>query len=289
LSASTTVVQAADFYPDSEGFFGLLCGMKSSGTFFGAVAGTNGGLVFVQIDNSQITVLERHDDLNLDVNVGDSNPMALECASSVDGVVTMIAGMSKTGPVAVYKQSGGPIDGFDVTGIYGEAGNDSYVLAADTAAAWAAAPNGEMSDGAQILFGHIPTDLQNNCFETPIWNSSATYEVTCLEQVKGKGGEILQYSQYDDNTGMTAAYQDLVTNFGVESTGSCKTGPNETTWSFNDDTVGGRIQCAPQKVGIRFDWTDEQTSILANLIDFEGNYPDTYEVWVDGGPIIPQG
>jgi len=88
---------------------------------------------------------------------------------------------------------------------------------------------------------------------------------------------------------MNAAYQDLVTNFGVTSTGSCQSGANETTWAFNDDTVGGHIQCAPQKVGIRFDWTDDLTSILATLIDFDGSYPDTYAQWTDGGALIPQG
>jgi hypothetical protein len=280
----TTLVQAGDFYPDSKGYFGLLCGMKSSGTFFGAITGTTGGLVFIEIDNGVVSVLERHDNQGLTVNVGDSNPMALECSSSIDGVVSMIVGLSNTGPVAVYRQPGGPIDGFDITGIYGEAGNDAYVLGTNFAAAWGAAQNGQMSEGAQTLFEFMPSDLQNNCYESPVWNTAATYVVTCLEQVKGKGAEVFQYHEFDDNAALNAAYQDLVTAFGVESTGSCKTGPNETTWSFDSGDVGGRVQCAPQTVGVRFDWTDDETNIEGTLVDLDGDYGDVYDQWVNGGP-----
>ena len=65
-------------------------------------------------------------------------------------------------------------------------------------------------------------------------------------------------------------------------------GPNEAEWDVSEQP-GGRVQCAPQKVGIRFDWTDDLTNILSSLIDFDGSYKDTYDQWVDAGPIIPQG
>jgi hypothetical protein len=89
---------------------------------------------------------------------------------------------------------------------------------------------------------------------------------------------------------MDAAYQDLVRVFGVESTGTCESGPNETDWSVTgNEQAGGRVECAPQKVGIRFDWTDDLTNILAGMMDFEGSYKDSYNQWVNAGPIIPQG
>ena len=82
---------------------------------------------------------------------------------------------------------------------------------------------------------------------------------------------------------MDAGYDETVDIFGVESEGDCEKGPNETTWSI-DDEVGGRLQCAPQAVGIRFDWTDEELLILSTLFDFEGDYKNSYRLWVDAGP-----
>ena len=83
---------------------------------------------------------------------------------------------------------------------------------------------------------------------------------------------------------MNAEYQEKVEQYGVESTGTCSSGPNETTWSI-DGTVRGRVQCAPQEAGIRFDWTDDQLAILSTLIDFDGDYENTYNLWLDAGPV----
>ena len=288
-AANTTLVETGDFAPQSAGLFGLLCGDSATDSYYGAVVTTDGGLDFIETDNSTINVLERHDNLGLNVSIGSSNLMALECSLNVDGAVQMVVGLANTGPVAVYRHAGNGISSFDVSGLYGEAASDNYTLAVDTAAAWAAGgADGTMSDGAQILFAHIPTDLQQNCYESPIWNTDATYSVSCVLQTQGKGGELLQFKQYADANGMNAAYQDLVTAFGVESQGSCQSGPNEGSWTVNEQT-GGRVQCAPQFVGIRFDWTDDLTNILSLLIDFDGSYPDTYGQWQDAGPITPAG
>ena len=287
--ANTTLVEEADFAPQSGGLFGLLCGDSASSSYYGAVVSTDGGLVFIETDNGTINVLERHDNLGLDVSIGSSNPMALECSVTVDGAIQMVVGLANTGPVAVYRDAGNGLSAFDVSGLYGEAASDGYTLTVDTAAGWGAGgADGTMSDGAQILFAHIPTNLQSNCYESPIWNTAATYSVTCVLQTQGKGGELLQYKQYADANGMNAGYQDLVTAFGVESQGSCQSGPNESSWAVNEQT-GGLVQCAPQFVGIRFDWTDDLTNILSSLIDFDGSYPDTYSQWQDAGPITPQG
>jgi hypothetical protein len=283
-----TVVQAADFAPQSDGIFGLLCGDTTSQTYYGAVVATDGGLVFIESDNGTVNVLKRFDDLALDVTVGSSNLMALECAIDGNGALDMVAGLSGTGPVGVRSESTG-LSAFDTTGVYGEAMSDGYTLAVDTAAAWASGgTDGTMSDDADILYQHIPTALQEGCYESPNWNTDADTVVTCVEQLQGKGAEILQLQQFSNGAGMEAGYQRLVDAFGVVSEGSCESGPNEAPWTVNEQE-GGRVQCAPQFVGIRFDWTDELTSILSSLIDFEGSYKDTYDVWVDAGPIIPQG
>ena len=79
--------------------------------------------------------------------------------------------------------------------------------------------------------------------------------------------------------------QTIVDQFGVPSEGTCQEGkPNETTWSVEGSDASGRVQCAPEGVGIRFDWTDDQLFILSTLFDFEGDYENTYQAWVDGGP-----
>jgi hypothetical protein len=285
----TTLLPAADFSPQSEGIFGVLCGDSASGRLYGAVVGTDGTLVFLETDSGAINVLDRQDKLDLDVKVGDSNPMALECHADGTGGLTMIAGLSGTGPIATYHADTDAPSSFDVVGLYGEATADDYTLTVDLASLYGlGGADNTTSDGAQILLAHIPTDFQNNCWESPIFAEPADYKITCVPQSSGKGAEIERYLQFADKPSMDASYQDVVDAFGVESTGSCKSGPNETGWSTNDQP-GGRVECAPQKVGIRFDWTDDLTSILAGLIDFEGSYKDTYDQWVNAGPIIPQG
>jgi hypothetical protein len=288
--AVSTLLVAADFMPDSDGIFGALCGESLSDTYYGAVVDTNGGLVFIQLANGTVNVLDRHDDLGLDVTLNASNPMAVECNVDVINGLSIIAGLANTGPVAAYHDNGGdhPLS-FDVAGLYAESSNDSYTLAVDVVQAVGVGDvGGSMSDGANILLQHIPDALQNNCYESPQFSDAAEFKVTCIEQTSGKGAEIARYEQFADNDAMNAAYQDLVDVFGVESTGSCQTGPNEADWTVNEQT-GGRVQCAPQGVGIRFDWTDDLTSILSALIDFQGSYESTYSQWQDAGPIIPQG
>ena len=280
----TDLLSVADFSPQSDGIFGLLCGDSSAATYYGATVATNGGLVFLETDNGNIKVLERHDSLGLDVSVGGSNPMAMECRTSASGALSLVVGLAKTGPVAVYTQDSGAPANFDVMGLYGETRADGYTLAVDSAAAFGVGgADGTMSDGAQALLSHIPTDLQTGCGESPLFSDPASYVVTCVLQSSGSGAEILQYEQFDTKELMDSTYQDLVTAFGVESTGTCQNGPNETDWSISG-TSFGRVQCAPQTVGIRFDWTDDRLNILSRLIDLDGDYQSTYDQWINGGP-----
>jgi hypothetical protein len=285
----TTLLPAANFSPDSAGIFGLLCGDSASGRLYGAVVGTDASLVFVQIDGDTINVLDRQNKLNLDVNVGDSNPMVMECHVDGSGALTMIVGLAGTGPIAAYRTDTDAPSSFDVMGLYGEASSDNFTLTVDLATLYGiGGADNTMSDGAQALLTHIPTDFQNNCWESPQFADAADYKITCVPQTSGKGAEVQRYEQYASKEAMDGDYQDLVSVFGVDSTGTCESGPNETTWSVNDET-GGRVQCAPQKVGIRFDWTDDRMNILGGLMDFQGSYKDTYDQWVDAGPITPEG
>jgi hypothetical protein len=204
--------------------------------------------------------------------------------SNQDGDVTLSAGLSQTGPLTVYTQKAAGPTSFDVVGLYAEALSDGYTLAVDNAAAFGlGGSDGTMSAGAQQLLTHIPADVQTNCSESPLFSDASTYIVDCLLQTSGKGPELAQYEQYDSKDAMDATFQDIVTTFGVASTGTCESGPNETDWSITGTTYG-HVQCAPQKVGIRFDWTDDRLNILSSLIDFDGNYKATYDVWVNAGP-----
>src|SRR5688572_27864308 len=107
--------------------------------------------------------------------------------------------------------------------------------------------------------------------------------MSCFLQTEGTGAELAIFQQFPSAAAMDDAYTDLVETFGVESEGDCEEGPNETTWSVDDET-GGRLQCAPQGAGILFEWTDDELLILSSLFDLEGDYENTYPLWVDAGP-----
>jgi len=284
-SPQTTLVSIGAFMPQSDGFFGSMCGDSVTGDYYGAVVGTDGSLVFVGISNSKVNVLARRDALDLSVPVGSTTLMELECSTNSGGDVSLIVGLPYTGPVAVDVEQGVGPTSFDSVALYGEAASDGYTLAVDEATLYGVGgSDGTMSDGAQGVLSHIPTDFQQNCHESPLFNDTATFVVTCIPQTSGTGAEIEQYKQFASNADMDAAYQDLVSAFGVESTGTCQSGPNETNWTISGTTFG-RVQCAPQKAGIRFDWTDDTTAILSSLIDFQGNYSDTYDQWLNAGPL----
>ena len=106
----------------------------------------------------------------------------------------------------------------------------------------------------------------------------------CFLQQDGAGVEIASYEVYASNEEMDDAYAERVATFGVESTGTCQEGPNETTWSIEGEGTLGRVQCAPQLAGIRVDWTDDRLGILSSLIDFEGDYGLLYDTWLNAGP-----
>jgi hypothetical protein len=201
-------------------------------------------------------------------------------------MVVVIQGM---GQVAVHSVDDVSHTNFNVVGLYGEALTQGYSLDVDDTAAFGLGGEiGDMSLGAMDLAGHIPAEFQRDCFESPtppLFSEPATAVVTCILQTSGDAAEIAEYAQFETKEDMDAAYQERIDAFGVESEGSCSTGPNEAPWNFGAEDFG-RIQCAPQTVGIRFDWTDDRLNVLSTLVDFEGDYPSTYDQWT-GAALLP--
>ncbi|HUG48813.1 MAG TPA: hypothetical protein VMP67_10435, partial [Candidatus Limnocylindria bacterium] len=65
--------------------------------------------------------------------------------------------------------------------------------------------------------------------------------------------------------------------------GGCDEGPAEGPYTIaGQDT--GRLLCAEQIVGARYDWTDNRLDILSNLTDFDADYGALYAVWLEAGP-----
>jgi hypothetical protein len=191
--------------------------------------------------------------------------------------------VGENGPVAVFQTDQGP-DTFTGVALYAEPSGESVRVGVDAASAFGipGSADGMTAEGESLLT-NVPGDLQSTCIQVPS-SGNALAVLHCYLQVEGTGAELLQFQRLPSNEEMDASYQEFVSQYGVDSTGSCQEGPNETTWSI-DGAVGGRVQCAPQGVGIRFDWTDDALVILSTLVDFEGDYENTYNLWIDAGPV----
>jgi hypothetical protein len=271
---------AGEFRPVSDGAFGPLC-EGDNGSLYGVAVTSDRSLSFVAVENNQTRVLKTLEDL---VNVPPVGGFLLgvECTGLSTGALRLVA-VGSDGPLAVYQHNEGP-QRFSGVAVYAQATNDSFTLDVDQAGAYGIAGSAQgMTSEGESLLTNVPGDLQSTCYESPSSNV-ATAVLHCILQVEGTGAELLQFESYASNDAMNAAYQEAVDQYGVESTGSCRSGPNETTWSI-DNAVRGRVQCAPQQVGIRFDWTDDVLSILSTLIDFDSDYENTYNLWLDAGPV----
>jgi len=214
---------------------------------------------------------------------GATEGLGVECAGTSTGNFRMVAVLQGSGALATYENVEGP-ETFDGVALYGEALDVATTIDVSQTAVYAVPGSAEgMTPEAEELLTHVPSDWGNTCIETPA-SDVADAVISCFLQTEGTGVELAIFQQYPTQEDMDAAYQNTVDIFGVESEGTCQEGPNETTWSIDDETRG-RVQCAPQGVGIRFDWTDDQLRILSTLFDFEGDYENTYNLWVDAGPV----
>lgn len=282
LPAEYSVIRvAAQFTMAARGGVGLMCATPDN-VLYGAEITTRGELLFFSIENGVTNALSPLTDLDLDVQVGEPVLFGLECAGSATGALRLVPVMTDTGPLGIYQVVDGPST-FSRVAVYSEAFEQGFSADVDPVAAYAIAgsPDGMTPEGEELLT-HVPEDWQQTCYESPV-TETPTAIIQCVLQTEGVGVELAQYEQSASNADMDADYQEVIETYGVEPTDSCESGPNETSWNIQGDTFG-RVQCAPQKVGIRFDWTDDRLSILSTLIDFDGDYENSYKLWQDAGP-----
>ncbi len=287
---SGTLALTGEFTPASDAAFGLLCDSGDQTLVGGIVSTMDGEWIFVQIDSSGLTVLERSSTNALDIPVGQPTDLAVECGAMTTGELHLEMWLAGAGMVASYQQATGP-SSFDHAAAYAESEADGATVSLTHAAAYGVANlNGEPSSGAQdLLLNHVPHDWSSSCFEGPVpgpYGGMAQFRVVCfLGDVGHTGAEIAQYTQYDNTDDMNAAYQSRVAAFPAGSADSCQNGSRETPYHYTGQSVdAGRLLCTDQAVGIRFDWTENSLDILSTLIDFDGSYTDTFADWGNAGP-----
>lgn len=267
--------------PSAAGIFGLLCGTTGD-ELVGAVVSTAGGWMFISIDANGVSVLSSDPNAGLAVPIGLATEIGLACLGTDAGGLQLQLELAGAGVVATFTGDEGP-GSFDRVGAYAEALVDGYSASLDNVNAFGGTGAGAMSLAAQMLLLHVPEAWRANCQETPppTFEAGALASLSCSPD--GVGADIADYVQFDSQASMDAAYQTRVTYFSVAATGSCSTGPNEGSYTIGSESVG-RVLCAPQTAGIRFDWTDDQLNILTTLTDFDGSYAETFESWQQAGP-----
>lgn len=268
--------------PLAEGEFGLLCGTTDD-ELYGAIVSTSGGLEFLSIVANERTTLSSDADAGLSVPAGLATEIGIGCTGTDAGGLLLELSLADVGVVATYESDEGPAN-FDRVASYAEGGEDDFSASLDNVSAYGLTGDEEaLSPEAQTLLTHVPSSYQGGCFETQpsSFEIGALVAVTCT--LGEPGANLIEYVQFDSTTTMDAAYQQRVDTFAVESTGTCETGPNEVGYNIGD-VPSGRLLCAPQLAGIRFDWTDERIDILTTLTDFDSSYAETYEDWLAAGP-----
>lgn len=281
-----TVRMAGQFEPSSEGGFGLLCG-SGQDVIYGAVVFTNGAWILARIAEGAVEELASDAGAGLDIPVGESTLLAIECAGTATGRLRMQLWLEGTGPVAMYESDEGPAN-FDRAAIYAEASSEPYSVALNEMIVFGVTgADGQMNAAGQGLLTHVPDAWQSTCYQSPvppIYGGFASANLACFIGTPGDdGAEIAEYAAYPSKEAMDAAYQDRVDNFGIGSTASCSEGPGERGYNIGGDETG-RVLCADQTVGIRFDWSDDRLNILASLVDFDADYETTFADWASGGP-----
>ncbi len=281
-----TVRIVGEFTLLADGGVALLC--VSGDLLYGAMVSTGGGYSFVRIGADGAEILADDEAAGLDVAAGTPTRFVLECAGVATGSFRMQLWMIGTGPVGIYESDEGP-ENFDRVGAYVEAAGDEFVARLEQVHAFGVTgAGGQLDTAGDELLAHVPDDWQESCFQSPVpaLNADfATANLVCfLGQPGSTGAEVVEYAQFDSKADMDLAYQNRVETFGTGANGpSCQDGSGEHTYTIGDEDVG-RILCVEQKVGLRFDWTDDRLNILASAVDFDGSFTSTYTNWVDGGP-----
>jgi len=282
-----TMRLAGQFVASTEGAFGLLC---ASGTDFlvGGIVTTDGGWSLINIGAEGVEELAGEADAGLDVPVGESQLLAIECAGTATGSMRMQLWLEGTGPVGIYESDEGPAN-FDRAAVYAEAAADGFSARVEEMLVFGVADaEGEMNLGGFELLSHVPADWRSDCYQSPvppIYGGMATVNLACFIGEPGAdGADVVEYARYPDKESMDAAYQDRIDQFGTgDGVPSCRDGSGERAYSIGDVETG-RLACVSQFRGIRFDWTDDRLNILSSLVDFEGSFGATYTDWQEGGP-----
>ena len=288
LDDNWNVVRAeAVFVPSGIGFFGLICAISEE-ELLGAAVNTNGGWFFFQILAGDTNIVASDPNAGWSVPVGVATSVALDCSGTELGPMRMQVSLPELGVAAIFDGGEGPVS-FDRVGIYAEADSDPWSLGVDDYFAHGGTGESGMSEAAQALLLHIPDEWRDACFEVgpSSFETGGLAGVSCTLADVGGNANVVDYVQFDTTANMDAAYQQRVTNFAVsQTTGSCELGPNEADYHYttDPDTTIGRLLCAPQTVGIRFDWTDNRLGILSTLTDFDGSYGETWDDWGIAGP-----
>ena len=277
------LLAAAEFVPGSDGAFGLLCS-SADGVHYGAALTTSGALVFFKIEGGQVESLDRINDIGSDFPANQQTFFGLECAGTATGALRLVAVLPGSGALGFYQVDEGPAT-FNGIAAYGEGFEAEFAVDMEQVAAYGIAGSAVgMTPEAEELLTHVPDLLRPTCTESPVTDAAVAI-LHCYLQPEGVGAELAEYQSYATNGEMDVVYQERVAQYEVESTGDCQSGPDETTWNIGDGPPMGRILCAPQQVGIRFDWTDDSLSILSVLIDFDSDYENTHALWLEAGPI----
>jgi hypothetical protein len=273
-----------DFTPSAEGYQGLLCA-NSDDELWGAVANAAGIYVFVKLTSDGTTILLTNQQEGFEITPTETTRIAVDCAGTDSGTFRMQLSLPDLGLAALYE--GAPGEGapsFDRAGVYAESSTHPYSMSVDNLFVYGGTgETGDMSPEAQALLQHVPSAWHDSCFETEPspFEDGAEASVSCA--LLDDRSDAADYVQFDSKANMDAAYQSRVELYAVEPTASCQTGPNETGYTIGGNPAG-RILCAPQIVGARYDWTHDALEILTTLTDFDGNYGDLYEDWLIAGP-----
>jgi hypothetical protein len=272
---------AGAFRLSNNGVIGALC-RTSLNELYGALITTAHRLVFVKIIGGEFERLAVHEDLDFELPAGQTIGFGVECAGMSTGALRLVAVLQGRGTLGTFQTNQGP-SSFNSVALEAEALDEPVDVDVEQAAAYAisGSADGPSPEGEELLT-HVPPDWGETCIDTPS-TSEATSVANCFLQTEGVGAEFAIFQQFATQDAMDAAYQEILDLYGVGAEGDCKSAPAETTWSINDQP-GGKLQCAPQTVGIRFDWTDDNLLILSTLFDFDGDYENTYNLWVEAGP-----
>jgi hypothetical protein len=287
-SDNSALKVVGEFTPASAGKFGMICA-HGDAELFGAIVDTDGGWAFISIGANGADILLDDENAGLDVPIGATTVVGLDCAGTSTGALRMVLNLTGTGPIAIYESQDGPAS-FDRVAAYAESFDDAFSVRLENAVAFGTGdPSGEMDADATDLLSHVPQNWQDTCFDTalpPVLGQHATAVITCFIGDVSSGSDLAEYVQFPTKEDMDAAYDLHVDRFPVDSpVDSCKDGPGEHSYTIGSEDAG-RVLCADQFVGMRVDWTDDRLNILSTLVDHDGSFEDAFQDWLDGGPNV---